>query len=421
MIRSTYCALVLGLSLLVACNGPVITGDAGFDARVPSCSSDLECDNGIFCDGAEVCNPSSPDADQRGCVAGAPPCPSDMRCEERAQICSDCSNPDLDGDGADAIACGGDDCDDEDPHRYPGALELCDPEGRDEDCDPETLGHDRDDDGFVSDQCCNIQPDGTLRCGRDCADDSRAINPDAIEVCNGEDDDCDGFIDEGLPHVIYPDEDGDGFGVSERGMSACILPPGGGFSFLGGDCDDGAASINPGARETCDGIDNDCDGAIDEGCACPRSGEVRICGHRAPGGGLQIQGACQSGEQLCLDGTWTECIGDQGPRPEFCDGVDDDCDGLIDEGVRRRFYLDADRDGFGDPRRPVDACTRPVGHVRNADDCDDADPDRWPGADERCNGVDDDCDGLIDEGADEACREVAPVYVCIAGECVEGA
>src|SRR5690606_21255524 len=289
-----------------------------------------------------------------------------------------------------------------------------------EDCNPATLGVDRDGDGYVSRVCCNRQPNGTLRCGDDCADDSPAINPDATEVCNGEDEDCDGFIDEGVPHVIYPDEDGDGFGVSEQGMSACTLPPGGGFTFLGGDCDDTQGAINPGAVEACDEIDNDCDGAIGQGCSCHRAGEARICGPRLPGVGLQTRGACQTGEQSCRVAPRSECVGDQGPLPELCDGIDDDCDGFIDEGVTRRFHRDADGDGFGDARRPLEACTQPLGHVRNRSDCDDDDPTRAPGAVERCNGVDDDCDGTIDEDADAECQELSPAYVCMAGECLEG-
>ena len=416
--RSLLAALIIGASL-IGCDGGLAGVDGGaIDASILACTTAADCDDGVFCDGAEMCDPSASDADQRGCVEGTPPCESGMRCEELAETCSDCAEADKDGDGHDAVACGGDDCDDEDPQRFPGNPELCDLDDRDEDCDPSTLGIDRDGDSFVASECCNVQLDGTRRCGEDCADDSAAVSPDATEVCNGSDEDCDGFIDEGVPHVIFPDGDRDGFGVSEEGMSACTLPPGGGFTFLGGDCDDATAAINPGAAEACDGIDNDCDGATDQGCTCDRNGEARICGARAPGGGLQTRGGCRSGEQACLDGRWSDCIGDQGPEPELCDGVDDDCDGFIDEGVVRRFFLDADNDGFGDARRPTEACTIPLRHVRNRNDCDDDDPARSPSATETCDGVDDDCDGAVDETTAADCEARLSGSSCVAGDCV---
>jgi hypothetical protein len=385
------------LLFIAACDGGAGDGDAGLsDASVPLCTDDAECDDGVYCDGAEACDPSDESADQRGCVAGSAPCPG-QRCEERADACSDCTEPDLDSDGHDAIACGGDDCDDEDSQRFPGEAEICDLDNRDEDCDPTTLGHDRDGDSYVASECCNVTPEGLRECGTDCADDIGAVNPDAIEVCNGNDEDCDGLIDEGVPHVIFPDGDGDGFGVSERGMSACTLP-GTGFTFLGGDCDDTAAAVSPGAAEECDTIDNDCDGAIDQACSCDREGEARVCGPRLPDGGLQTRGACRSGEQACLDGMWSDCVGDQGPAEEFCDGIDDDCDGNIDEGVVQRYYLDADGDGFGDIHRPTEACRIPLRHTNNRLDCDDDDAAISPSATESCNGVDDDCDTMSDEG-----------------------
>ncbi len=85
---------------------------------------------------------------------------------------------------------------------------------------------------------------------------------------------------------------------------------------------------------------------------------------------------------------------------EVCDGVDNNCDDRVDEGVKTTYYLDADRDGYGNPNYPAEYCagTQPTGYVDNGDDCDDANATIRPGATELCNGKDDDCNGVIDDG-----------------------
>ena len=90
---------------------------------------------------------------------------------------------------------------------------------------------------------------------------------------------------------------------------------------------------------------------------------------------------------------------DPASTPEVCDGDDNDGDGEIDEGFDTRlFFLDHDGDGYGTFVFSVRACEAPPLHVDNADDCDDREPNRHPGAAEVCNGVDDDCDDAADEG-----------------------
>ena len=80
-------------------------------------------------------------------------------------------------------------------------------------------------------------------------------------------------------------------------------------------------------------------------------------------------------------------------QTEICDGLDNDCDDEIDEGVTTTYYEDDDGDGFGDAADPIDACAQPSGYVDNQTDCDDRDAEVSPDATELCNGIDDDCDG----------------------------
>jgi len=87
---------------------------------------------------------------------------------------------------------------------------------------------------------------------------------------------------------------------------------------------------------------------------------------------------------------------------ESCDGVDNDCDGEVDEGVSTTYYADADNDGFGDPDVAMDACEALAGYVPNPDDCNDADSTIHPDAEELCDGLDNDCDDSIDEDLSSA-------------------
>jgi hypothetical protein len=244
---------------LIDCDDEGCAGSPSCD-----CADDAECDDGLFCTGNETCSPGAEGADERGCLpGGGDPCLDGQECSETEDRCvSPCATtPDADGDGADAIECGGQDCDDSDPSRYPGAGEVCD--GDDEDCDPTTRGEDsdQDGDGFVSVACCNEQPDGSDPCGDDCDDTMSGVNPGTPESCNGVDDDCDGWIDEDVLETVWLDADGDGFGDPEVSLdTGCVAPED--YVRNDTDCDDDEPRRNPGAPEVCDDVpDNDCNGA----------------------------------------------------------------------------------------------------------------------------------------------------------------
>jgi hypothetical protein len=296
------------------------------------------------------------------------------------------------------------DCNDNNAAIHPGAVEVCN--GVDDDCDGQidegvttTFFLDADGDGFgnpaVTQQAC-AAPNGFVANNQDCNDNNAAINPNAAEVCNGVDDDCDGQIDEGaVPVNWFQDADGDGFGNPAVSQLSCAPPPG--FVANNQDCNDNNAAIHPGAVEVCNGVDDDCDGQIDEGVSATFFQDADGDGFGNPNVSQQ---ACNAppgfvaNNQDCNDNNAAIHPG----AVEVCNGVDDDCDGQIDEGVTTTFFQDADGDGFGNPNVSQQACNAPPGFVANNQDCNDNNAAIHPGAVEVCNGVDDDCDGQIDEG-----------------------
>ena len=140
------------------------------------------------------------------------------------------------------------------------------------------------------------------------------------EICDGLDNDCDGTVDEETSLVC-----GTNVGICTFGMNYCING-----NLLG--CD----GVMP-EEEICDRLDNNCDGNIDEGCECV-NGEIQQCGIG--------KGICEFGSQICSDGVWGECDAKQ-PSYELCDGLDNDCDGYVDEGLTKRCGTDIGECSFG--------------------------------------------------------------------------
>jgi hypothetical protein len=339
----------------------------------------------------------------------------------------------------------GQDCDDADPDRSPGATEVCN--GIDDDCDDlfddedDTLDPtsllswfaDDDGDGFgragPSLQQC-AAPAGAVANEDDCDDNNDDVHPDAQEVCNRVDDDCDGLrddeddtLDTSGQQELFADLDGDGFGDPDNLVMACG-PYLGVASLDDTDCDDGNIDVNPSQLEVvCDSLDNDCDAATPDDADRDADGYLSC-----------VDGDCNDLDPLVFPGA-SETSGD---------GVDQDCDGYEDcyqdvdgDGSRGetlvqvadpfcnmgmqvpasrpidcddndpavtisgRWETDYDLDGFGDGVVAItgECVDAGPGYVLEGGelDCDDLEPLVNPGADDRCNdGVDADCDEVDD-------------------------
>ena len=326
------------------------------------------------------------------------------------------------------------DCDDSDPAVHPGAPEVCD--GVDQDCDDEIdeLATDTvywlldsdgdgygDDDLALAELACSPSGGHTDQ-GGDCDDSDATVHPGAAEACDGVDSDCDGETDEDAvdADTFWTDADGDGYGDPGAPLTACEAPSGSagnaedcddadpavnpdltwyrdadgdGYGDAGSsttaceapsghvadatDCDDTWADTHPGASESCDGVDTDCDGTVDEDAI---DAPTWYGDGDGDGYGLltDATAACEAPSGTVAWGT--DCDdGDPAISPaatESCDGVDNDCDHVVDEDDAEdatTWYADDDGDGLGDAGSPAAACELPPGHAESAGDCDDTD------------------------------------------------
>ena len=292
--------------------------------------------------------------------------------------------------------------------------------------------YDTDGDGIVdgADNCPTVSNPDQFDCNNNGIGDlCDAVNPGAVEICDNVDNNCNGYTDENLTQPTS-------CGVGECGSTGIETCTAG---FWGGDtCVAGTPSA-----ETCDNLDNNCDGQIDENLTQATSCGVGECGSTGIetctagvwGGDTCVAGtpsaetcdnadndcdgsvdenltqatscgvgACEgnTGVETCTAGAWggDTCDPFAGATAETCDYSDNNCDGQIDEGVKTTFYFDLDNDSFGTSDVFTDDCSVPTGYVLNDIDCNDNDGSIHPGAAEICgDGIDQDC-----IGGDEVCN-----------------
>ena len=312
------------------------------------------------CAGARVCS-------ENGLEACDAPVATGEVCDGVDQDCDDQID-----EGLAPISCGLGECKHETASCVAGAPVACDPlEGAAEElCD----GLDNDCDGQTDEE------QGSLSCGVGvCVHEAPAcVNGELAlcdhfkgasnEICDGVDNDCDGIVDEVdaegcLFHYADSDQDGHGAGVP-----LCLCAPEGDHTQpVATDCNDLDPLVHPGIEEICNGLDDNCDGEVDEA-----QGSLS-CG----------QGQCAQTKPACANGLVQQCDPFEGAQAEVCDGLDNDCDGLVDEDLGDLAC------GQGVCAKTIAACVDGVPQA-----C-----DPFAGAsDELCDGLDNDCDGKVDEG-----------------------
>ncbi len=343
------------------------------------CDGILDEDLGATTCGLGVCAHSVPN-----CAAGQP-----QECDPMEGASQEvCDGVDNDCDGKTdeelgSLACGKGNCFHTVAACVGGVVQECNPfEGaKPEVCD----GVDNDCDG-VEDEGLGSVLCGVGGCLHEmdyCVDGKVAVcNPfqgAAPEVCDGQDNDCDGLVDEDLFPVTC------GKGICQHTVAACV-------DGVPQECD----ALEGALPEQCDGFDNDCDGLTDEGLG------FTTCG----------QGQCLHTVSNCVDGMEVECDPLEGASAELCDGDDNDCDGETDpeDSIGCTLYFrDEDEDGFGVSDDSACLCTMATPYTAIQDgDCDDGSADLNPGQTDDClTSLDEDCSGQPNEACTYAhCSEI---------------
>jgi hypothetical protein len=246
----------------------------------------------------------------------------------------------------------------------------------------------------------------------DCAPTDPAVYPGAEEICDGVDQDCNDLVDDEPVDgtTWYADADADGFGDPEAPVRACSQPEG--VTEDNTDCDDSSDQALPGGVEICDGLDNDCNGDTDDADAGVDPSTFSDWYEDGDGDGYgvgEVTQACDGGTATAtLDGDCDDTDAAVSPgETEICnDGIDDDCDELVDadddsldEASGYTYYPDLDEDGYGSDADVIRSCTELTDLLTVGGDCDDDDAEINPDAVDICDdGVDNDCNGRADPG-----------------------
>ena len=267
----------------------------GYSTCDGDCDDDPATGFAVNPDEAEVCD----DLIDNNCD-GLVDCYDLVNCFSLDPACTDCVDVDLDSYFAETVNCsGGNDCADADSTINPGADNDIDGADSCADCDDFNTALNLDD----------ADSDGYTTCDGDCNDDpfiGNTIYPGATEICDGLDNDCNNLADEGNPGS------GGSCGTGLPGICAAGTEQCQGGSLV---C---VQNFLP-QTEICNGLDDDCNGQVDEG----DPGGGGSCATGLPGIGAAGTEQCQGGSLVCVQ--------DNSPQTEICNGLDDDCDGSVDE------------------------------------------------------------------------------------------